>query len=288
MKNHINSSNFSALEKLALWVAEKWSTPFHHSYIITKSSAWAQWRNSKYISNADGWYCETIEQADKHYSWSIGKLSFDQLSERLKAEVASNDNDAAFRTCLDIFDWGGVGSIKRSGASQQWIAGKKNQNKLCKSLEEGVALLHPDSSPEGLSAFNGTDFLMNSSMTKVYAAMNNKIAIYDGRVGAALGLLTRKMLQEHGCNIVPESLQFMWGGEEKRNPSANGYEFKKLPNSSSNKNADFLRAKLSLDTNILIQMICSRINRDKEKKISSLNVERALFMIGYDVSAPVS
>ncbi|MFN3792931.1 hypothetical protein [Massilia sp.] len=85
-----------------------------------------------------------------------------------------------------------------------------------------------------------SDLWMNSATTKVYAAADpeGKTAIYDGRVGAALGMLVRQFLERQALAEVPAELAFRWGAPQStkqealrtRDPSNEHYVFKKLPN----------------------------------------------------------
>lgn len=58
---------------------------------------------------------------------------------------------------------------------------------LVRENKKAVSLLHIETEP--LLPFDGTELIMNSAVTKIIslADPNNKLIIYDGRVGSALG-----------------------------------------------------------------------------------------------------
>lgn len=118
--------------------------------------------------------------------------------------------------------------------------------------------------------------------------------IYDGRVGAALGLIVRQFCQESGFRKVPDFLRFAYGnarqgtytkGEmNRRNPGTAEYKFPQLTNNYQLHTENNLKANWLLKE--LVESTSSRFSLlPKEIKLRAL--ESALFMIGYDViSAP--
>ena len=111
--------------------------------------------------------------------------------------------------------------------------------------------------------------------------------IYDGRVGAASGLLVRKYCEEKGLKTIPIELLFAYGNskentvgvQNRRNPSQGIYKFPLL-----------IANKKHTENNIRANWILKEI---LSKSISKFNTiepqtklgafESALFMIGYDV-----
>lgn len=185
---------------------------------------------------------------------------------------------------------GGVARNK-SDRSNQWVMQAAKSGLLCSSIQRAVYLLKPECT-ESLEEFNGKRLLMNSALTKVYAAADptNGTVIYDGRVGAALGLFVRKMLEEKSIDRVPDSLMYDWGPPSSpkaallrtRDPSFGTWKFNQLPNTSQNAHADLRRATLSRSTNGLFRKIVKLVKL-KDKNLQPIDLERALFMIGYDV-----
>lgn len=278
--------------ELADWITGRWGKGFVHKYPIaeSKSAVWKKWRNDIQPNSPDEWWCESIGQAAHHYSWSPTSPSFKLLSKNLQEAVAIKDESACLASCLDIFKWGGV-ARKANDRSNQWVIQKAQSGELCSRLERAVLLLSPEC-VESLEEFDGKRLLMNSALTKVYAAADPKhqIVIYDGRVGAALGLMVRRMLEEKEIAQIPESLMFDWGPPSSvkaaklrtRDPSSARLKFKQLPNTSQKADADLRRAMLSRRTNSLLSSVVNTL-RSQNEEIQPIDLERALFMIGYDV-----
>lgn len=152
---------------------------------------------------------------------------------------------------------------------------------LCDGLLEACSLLQDMRSD--LSRFDGDCLLMNSAMTKVYAALKpSKLIIYDGRVGAALGLLARHYLHSIKYDgALPEELQFPWGkarGVQVRDPSDERFKFPQL----FGQRKDMLHAEWMRRTSDLLRKVAITVSPSSSCSLASL--ERALFMIGYDVS----
>lgn len=129
-----------------------------------------------------------------------------------------------------------------------------------------------------------SSIIMNSGFAKIYSLLLNDFIIYDGRVGAALGLLVRNYCEEKGIARIPNELLFRWkrgrGTGNRRNPSSKRYVFPEL-NSSKTHIENNIRA------NWLLKLISENTN-SRFRRIEDNNrmraIESALFMIGYDVS----
>jgi hypothetical protein len=127
---------------------------------------------------------------------------------------------------------------------------------------------------------------LNSGYTKIYSLLIDNFIIYDGRVGAAMGLLVSEFLKVKKFINIPTTLDFAYGNPKmsdsnkkdfsKRNPSNFEYKFKALSNNS----------RLHIDNNIRANWLLQRVAT--ESKFNSLknplrSLEAALFMIGYDI-----
>lgn len=281
-----------ALGDLSHWIASHWQSGFNHSYSIadSKSPVWLKWRSEIHPKSPGVWWCNSIEQAAKHYSWTTTNPSFEELSDALQTAIQSSDVDACADICLAIFRWGGVARV-RNDRSCMWVIKHQGTGELCSRINRAIALLRPDSS-QSLEEFNGVDLLMNSALTKIYAAadLQRSVVIYDGRVGAALGLIARRMLEQMSITAIPQDLRFAWGPPstpsaarlKTRDPSYGSLTFKKLPNSSQSKTADLRRAELSRVTNILCRNVVQILN-SQGIHLQPIDLEKALFMIGFDV-----
>ncbi|MNH12692.1 hypothetical protein D3C79_722430 [compost metagenome] len=172
----------------------------------------------------------------------------------------------------------------KDGGARDWINAQVASATLCESILLAVELLQPGCR-KSLEAFDGERLLMNSTMTKVYAAADPlNIIIYDGRVGAALGLLARRWLLADGKQSVPDDLAFCWGGKrddpaDTRNPSLGRLRFSKLGYTPK----QVLEwANLVRISNRILRQVVSTL-RAQGQSVRLLDLERALFMVGYNV-----
>ena len=158
---------------------------------------------------------------------------------------------------------------------------------ICSQLSTARELL--TSSDGQLTRFNGIDLLMNSAMTKVYAATDPKrLIIYDGRVGAALGLLAKRYLHSIGhSDEVPSELKFGWGASRstkrpnERNPSEENFQFPRL----FGNNKDAIHAEMMRGASNMLVKVASTIGSNDLTILARL--EQALFMIGYNVGSQI-
>ena len=261
-----------------------------HSYNISKHHSWRHWRrviwpncSPNFDPNSpDKWYCNSIREAAERYSW-VGEnpaRDFEILSSSLNNAFRKKDNETVARICLAIFKWGGVGK-NPNDKSVLWIERRRGSQTLCDDLAEACNLL--EDMQANLSRFDGDRLLMNSAMTKVYAALRpSELIIYDGRVGAALGLLARHFLHSiKHSGPLPEELQFPWGkarGAQIRDPSDERFQFPQL----FGQRKDILHAEWMRRASDLLRKVVISVSSPSSCKLASL--ERALFMIGYNVS----
>ncbi|MEZ5709463.1 MAG: hypothetical protein R3E02_08780 [Blastomonas sp.] len=269
-------------DKFVEYIAGGWTGCFHHCYPVTRHAAWESWHARKSPEIQMLWHCNSLKEAHENYSWTGQDASgtFENLSKELICAVRKNNSDKAKSLCRDIFKWGGVGK-KRNDRSIIWL---NQASDLCASLNLAKKLLL-GSSP--LSEFNGTKLLMNSAMTKVYAALAPRcLAIYDGRVGAALGLLAKQYLYSVEASEVPEELQYRWGAsqgkhtagqKDRRDPSDDRFKFNRL----FGRKPDHTHAELMRRASTLLSKVANKI--DPNDQMVPGKLERALFMIGYDV-----
>lgn len=254
-----------------------------HGYRISQSRHWTPWR-ARVSKPIQHWWCRSLWEAFSHYSWPEAPQpnSFQCIAARLRQALLVNDQAAVRHECLAIFKWGGV-ARKADDKSRVWIEAQYQQSTLCQSIIQATQLLQP-SSLQGLNAFDGRGLLMNAAMTKVYAAADPaNIIIYDGRVGAALGLLARYWLVRSHIADVPADLAFRWGrgqGSAKRDPSLGGYSFPELysPSTKTHHRDAVWAGQVRLAGQLLKQIMVLN------SSITSIgDIEKALFMIGFSV-----
>lgn len=262
------------------WVEPRLDTPgsFRHGYWI-----------KRFRTN---WGCDSLYSAYEGYNWpfkarlpegtSVSGLTFrdsydflGRLSEGLRQSIASNDPDLCREHCLAILKWGGVS--------------RGNAGRIAELGDGIIHYFNYVKSTLNLDSFNTKscgNITMNSGFSKIYALLVDGLIIYDGRVGAALGLLTRQFCEDNRLISVPEELLFGYGpGREvqassvnRRNPGSQVYKF---PNITGN-------PRRHLQHNIRASWLLQEILNSTNSKFNQLDngidaLQAALFMVGYDV-----
>lgn len=270
-----------------LWTGAAGS--FSHRYKVSRHHSWKDWRARHGTSD---WWCQSLSQANEHYCWpeKVAPHDFASIAAGLRKSLAANDDAAALVACKAIFAWGGV-ARKADDASLLWVQSQAAAKTLCRSILKAVELLDRQSAAS-LKDFNGKTLLMNSAMTKIYAAAApDSLIIYDGRVGAALGLLARTWLLVKAQRTVPADLAFRWGPntktekqkDETRNPSQDLFVFTNLYTASSDipaRNREW--AELVRMSSRLL-WATGEILGAQGYTVTLSMLERSLFMLGYDV-----
>ena len=228
----------------------------------------------------------SIYDAFTQYEW--GNADFNQTSKtldcfaaRLKAAANANDPHAFRSACEDILSWGGV---RRGNQSLIRALGPK----VVTVFKQAAKQLNPqraDCTHLGnlrvTVAQGEMRYLMSSGFTKIYSLMISGFPMYDGRVGAALGLLSRMFCQAKGLGSVPANLAFPWGqGRSRIRDASRGtlryVRFNGRP---------LLQAEWNLKAAWLVGELCQHGCFGKLPENQRLRaLEAALFMIGYDVS----
>jgi len=237
------------------------------------------------------WCIDNIRGAFDGYFWPVkggcdtdvfkcNKIVLDGLSKEIKGNLKNNDEYKLFAACVKILEWGGVykGSVS-------WLLNALEEKALVHRINMAVKYLDGMALADMEQFGSRGELRMDSGLTKIYSLASESSVIYDGRVGAALCLLVRKHFEGRK---VPGSLQFKWGGsqakkkngKDKRDPSTDGYKFKKLPNNS------YERAVLNLRANWLLEAALpeGELWGYKEKIDKLRALEAALFMIGSSVN----
>jgi len=266
------------------WITTILDTPnsFHHNYFLKRQKS--------------NWYCDSIFSAYENYAWQfnftdecnrvIKGSSFAEceevlhlLSVKLKNGVAQGDNAIAKEVGRQILEWGGVTNSnidKIENMGQEWCTYlSRTKERLDRNLDS--------------NEYYSSDIIMNSGFTKIYSLIVDNFLIYDGRLGAALGLLVKGFCEEKKLKTIPDELHFYWGagresginskGKSRRNPSSDKYVFKSLHS-----------PKAHLENNIRANWLVEEILMNTKSKFNGLEeskqmraFESALFMIGYHV-----
>jgi hypothetical protein len=217
---------------------------------------------------------DNLYSAYTGYDWDW-EYSIEDLSRILMQSIVEHDENSCEDACYKILQWGGVknrGNIKRiSDLSPNLCA-------YIITVQQRLAM--------DLSSIDYyfPKIQMTSGFSKIYSACINNYMIYDSRVGAALGLLVRTFCTQSNLRYIPHELRVAWTtgrGEQVRNPSNDRYEFPKL---RVYKEGDYLENNIR--ANWLMSLVASSTkskfrNIDEPFRLRAL--EKALFMIGYDI-----
>lgn len=255
------------------YLVDAWSE-FRHSYLPPKGKV--------------EWKCNSLEDACKQYKWvgldrEENNAKLDDLTSRLRQclQAESSDNHELHHICLEILEWGGV-----EGVSSAWFRESCAKGTLREKINKAIELLRVGTSHKDWKRFDNKDLVMNSALTKVYAVADpDNIPIYDGRVGAALGLLARKYLEnfEPKPKEVPAELSFRWGQGQApkrkgihhpRNPSNDHYKFESLrPSANDHEEGCWMTGKI-------LRPVVASINAKSGQVVQMRDLDDALFMIG--------
>jgi hypothetical protein len=267
--------------------------PFHCYSIKGKNGRvsrqdWASWKLRKPSSYAQGiWYCSNLAQAARRYSWRLFRMAgavtpFWQLARDLQNAMAAGNVKGTSDACKNIVKWGGLNGHRGAVAASQWIAASGSH--LITDITDATNLLRPGAFGT-LSKFDGTNYLMDSATTKIYAAAAldwhtgaQEVLMYDGRIGAALCLFVRHFIKacHPGCTPAQLGLDFLCGREGQRNPSQPGIKFERLSNNTAGHQARAEKTRLAA-------RIIQRASETATASWQFAEFEKALFMTGYNV-----
>jgi hypothetical protein len=261
-------------------------------YKISSHRCWSQWKSGKTPGSdaqqlpaqhrRNDWWCDSLQQATQHYSWTEGPVPYANLVADLQQQMSTGTEPHVADACCRLYDWGNVGSAQ----DRAWLNNQAAAGTLKSSIRTAIRLLRP-STPWQPGQWAQLGLPMNSATTKVYAAADpsGHVIMYDGRVGAALGLLTRGFLQRKLVPLLntPPGLDFMWGrGRDtqyvpdpmhKRNPSTGVFRFRCLGGATDEEHAE-------------VCATASAVLFSATSGVPLREIEKALFMIGYAVKPP--
>ncbi len=191
----------------------------------------------------------SLAEAFDRYWWnredfSQNKAGLDAVASIIRQAIASEGEEESIAVAKSlhsvhkVLEWGAGGTeLSLYTANYGWAT--KLGPKLLGRLKAGRTEMASDN--PRVEAFSRPDGpRMNAGFTKYYSlACGDNVVIYDGRVGAALGLLVREFCISINCQKVPPELRFHWGPQNpgkrgaafalNRNPSTGPYVFPKLP-----------------------------------------------------------
>lgn len=265
--------------EFADWLSKRWaSEPFCHRY-IQREKGRSRERQKRV------WMIDNLREAKEGYTWNRKSLADNEsdvaeLRKRLLNALAERDEFEALNASFDILKWGKVFTPTKNGerASVVWLKQAHADRNLCLKLTDSVAVLKQGN----CHRFDGKDLMMNSGITKIvsFADPEDRLIIYDGRVGAALGYLARLFLKQRGISEVPSDLLYGWGGAKtkgvNRNPSTEDYKF---PGLWQGAEKDRSHARMMF----LASQLIEKARHLTSPQTTSRDWEAALFMVGYEV-----
>lgn len=248
----------------------------------------ANWRHF-YVHRDSGvrWSCRGLADAFCQYEWNGKPWSenFGELTtyrQRLREAMAASNGDAAFGVCESILRWGGV--WPNNGRTL-----KARKAFLLKELRHMSAVLTSERTPTKSEVrLRNIDCSMNAGFVKIYSVLLDSCVIYDGRVGAALGLLARQYCEEQRLETVPSALAFAYGAPKEganakrpklRNPSRGAYRFPRLRRDVRFHTEQTMRANWFLQAALACR---PEVFSSGEAGLHEL--AGGLFMVGYDLT----
>jgi len=210
-------------------------------------------------------------------------LHITKLAKMFRDSVWKGNEELSHKCALSMLAWGGVLNKNKERLEEM-------SDGVCDYFQQVQKRLNLSNVQLG----NHNGIIINSGFTKLYFLLVDDLIMYDGRVGAALGLLGRLYSEENGLETIPEAIEFSFGrgktagskqhNENRRNPS-NGLhrlpEFTGKPFRHLNDNikASWLLKELADKTSSRFAQLPQ--NPPLNKRLTA--IQSALFMIGYDV-----
>lgn len=260
---------------------------FRHQYYLAKAKQ--QWQcNCLYDAYDNYWWHYKLkcplqgkEISGTSIQESIGYMNL--LAKALRNSVENRDTGLLRMSALAMLEWGGVLNRNRQLIEDMgeeicdyfmWVKDNLNLTSTHLGDHQGI--------------------IINSGFTKIYSLLIDDFIMYDGRVGAALGLLGRMYAEEIQLGKIPEMIKFSFGSGKvspgrkrdvnRRNPSTKKYKFSSFNGNQHRHINDNIKASWLLKQ--LAEKTTSRfslIPQDKPLNTRLTAIQSALFMVGYDV-----
>jgi hypothetical protein len=270
--------NHEQIREFCQFLAREWGGSRHHSYSVPargKSSAWSRTVDGRW--SAVGLADAISKYASSGKSFSENKAEFDQFAADLQSAMHRDSNNDVCAILRAIMHWGGVDNKHRQKRTFEWI--QRNADEISAKLSSAVDLIKDEQA--SLDSFDGVSLAMNSTMAKIVSLADpeQKLVMYDGRVGGALGFFVARFAEEqeiHHYNVA-DQLLFAVDREPKRTPDTNRIHFPAL----FGKARDRCHALMVRRASQLIWQVA------KECQASPREIEAALFMWGYNVAGEI-
>ena len=266
--------NHEQIREFCQFLAHEWGGNRQHSYVVPsrgKSRGWSRMVDGK-------WSAVGLADAVSKYAWSgknfsENKAELERFAADLQSAIHEGSNNDVCAILQAIMHWGGVDNKHRQKRTFEWI--ERNADEISAKLSNAVDLIKDEQA--SLELFDGVNLIMNSTMTKIVSLADpeQKLVIYDGRVGGALGYFVARFAEEREIHQydLADQLLFAVDREAKRRPETNRIHFPAL----FGKTRDRCHASMVRWASQLIWQVA------KECQASPREIEAALFMWGYNV-----
>jgi hypothetical protein len=263
------------MREFSLFLAREWGGNRLHSYAVPSRGKLSSWSRT-----IDGkWSAVGLADAVSKYDWSgkcfsENKAELDRLAAELQSAIKREADNDVCEISQAIMHWGGVDNKHRQKRTFEWI--ERNAEGICAKLSHAIDLIKDERA--SLDPFDGVDLMMNTTMTKIISLADpeQKLVIYDGRVGGALGFFVARFAEEREIHQydVANQLLFAVDREPKRSPETKRIHFPAL----FGKARDRCHASMVRWASQLIWQVA------KECRATPREIEAALFMWGYNVA----
>ncbi len=255
---------------------------------LDKASGWTH----TYVDRRTGvrWSCNGLADAFRQYRWNRkpwpeNKTELDGYRRDLRRAVGEEDIRGATDACERILRWGGVWAHNGSYL-------RRRRSVLLDELRHLRAVIDGDHTPAKSEmrrdpSTAGTECRMNAGFVKIYSLLCDHCVMYDGRVGAALGLLVRQFCEDTGRTTVPPCLAFAFGSPKEapnarcpklRDPGRNELRFPRLRPNPRFHTAQVMRANWFLRGVLATGAWPCSPGEDGFHELAA-----GLFMVGYDL-----
>ncbi len=266
--------NHEQIHEFCQFLAHEWKGNRQHSYVVPsrgKSRGWSRTVDGKW--SAVGLADAVSKYARSGKNFAENKAELDRLAADLQSAIQRGSNSDVRTILRTIMHWGGVDNSYRQKRTFEWI--ERNADKISAKISNAVDLIKDEQA--SLESFDGINLTMNSTMTKIVSLADpeQRLVIYDGRVGGALGYFVARFAEEREIHQydLAEQLLFAVDREAKRSPETNRVHFPAL----FGKTRDRCHASMVRWASQLIWQVA------KECQASPREIEAALFMWGYNV-----
>jgi hypothetical protein len=218
--------------------------PFPHEFVVRDRALPRGYRQQRLVNGV--LKLGSMEQAFNAYWWDsqdfeANKTELERIQALVRRAIAAEHTADGTDQCLlavrEVLKWGAGGEgSPLFRANHGWAVARRDS--IVARIKAGREAMTSD--VPDLRVFRADDGpRMNAGFTKYFALACDGVVIYDGRVGAALGLAVKDFCVQRNLDSVPEELSFRWGAQNPgkrnpelalyRNPTDGCYKFAALP-----------------------------------------------------------